>query len=391
MSTHHRINETNRCLGIVRPTFAPFEKLAPAFKSSMDSGVVTNGGPQLHIFESRLSDYLSVPALAFCNGEQALIALLLAAGLKGKEVIVPSFTFVGSVHAIVMAGARPVFAEIQSLDCPMVDLNDIEGKINENTGAILAVDVYGYANDYHALEKLALRHGLRLFIDSAPAFGSLYRGQRTGGYGDGQIFSFHATKPFNTIEGGCVCSYDADLMARVAAIRNFGQDPQGECLYVGFNGKMSEINAIVGLAQLPRLELQLQCRRRAAKRLIQGLEGIPGLDVCLPLGEQEPVWQYLPVRVDAAGYGMDRDTLQRAMESADVMVRKYYSPPCHLMPAYASAHQPELPLTEQLARSVLALPVYNDMSEEECDRILTVLYTLYLANHSTLSQREVSL
>ncbi|AHF66776.1 DegT/DnrJ/EryC1/StrS family aminotransferase [Pseudomonas cichorii] len=390
MNPHTLKPETDKRLGIVRPTFAPFEILAPRFKSSMDSGVVTNGGPQLKTFEARLSDYLSVPTLAFCNGEQALIALLMAADLKGKEVIVPSFTFVGSVHAIVIAGAIPVFAEIQSLDCPLADLSDIERKITENTGAILAVDVYGYANDYKSLEKLAKQNGLRLFIDSAPAFGSLYQGQRIGGFGDGQIFSFHATKPFNTLEGGCVCTNDTELMSRVAAIRNFGQSDQGECLYVGLNGKMSEINAIVGLAQLPSLELQLKCRRQAAARLIQGLEGIPGLNVCQPTGEQEPVWQYLPVRVDPEHYGMNRDELQHTMATANVMVRKYYSPACHLMPAYASPQQTDLKLTEELACSVLALPIYNDMSEAECDRIVALLYTLYLSGLPVVAHQGVA-
>lgn len=206
-------------------------------------------------------------------------------------------------------------------------------------------------------------------LDSAPAFGSLYKGRRTGRFGDGQIFSFHATKPFTTIEGGSLSTSDPELYQRAAAIRNFGQNAQGECSVVGFNGKMSEVCAILGLAQRPVLEEHFNNRRAAARRLVQELATTPGIRPCLPQGDQAPVWQYLPILVDRAVYGMDRDALMVAMAANNVFVRRYYYPPCHRMPAYAARLHGALPRTEELAAKVLALPIYNDMTEAECDRI----------------------
>ncbi|MCL2892108.1 aminotransferase class I/II-fold pyridoxal phosphate-dependent enzyme [Brenneria tiliae] len=370
--------QDNDPLPIVRPIFPAFHTLGGTIETCLASGIVTNNGPYVRRLENRLSEYLGVPTLVFCNGEQALISLLLAADVRGKEVILPSFTFAGTAHAVVMAGARPVFADIKSPDSPMLDVGDIERRITADTAAILAVDVYGYASDYLALQQLARRHGLRLFIDSAPAFGTTVNGRRTGGFADGQIFSFHATKPFNTIEGGCVCSHDEAMLRRASAIRNFGQDGDGAAFTLGFNGKMSEINAIIGLAQLPYLAQQLQCRRQAAALLMAGITAIPGLTLCLPSGVQDPVWQYLPIVVDAENYGMSRDELQDAIRQKGIMARRYYSPACHKMPAYRHFAQGALPRTELLADRVLALPIYNDMQPQECERILAALKSLSL-------------
>ncbi|WP_350326699.1 DegT/DnrJ/EryC1/StrS family aminotransferase [Pectobacterium aroidearum] len=366
-------------LPIVRPVFPLFESFASIIEESLTRGNVTNNGPYVRQLESRLTEYQSVPTRVFCNGEQALITLLLAADIKGKDVIVPSFTFAGTPHAVVMAGGTPVFADIKSQGCPLLDPNDVIRRITANTTAIVAVDVYGYASDYAVLQQIARTHGLRLFIDSAPAFGTTVNGQRIGGFGDAQIFSFHATKSYNTIEGGCLCSHDAELIKRAEAIRNFGQDASGICVLPGLNGKMSELNAIIGLAQLPYLESQLTCRRQAASRLITGMTSIPGLTPCLPPEGQSPVWQYLPIYVDAKRYGMSRNDLQHALHAQGIMVRSYYAPACHLMPAYAGKPQASLPQTEHLSACVLALPIYNDMTEKECELIITSLRALALS------------
>jgi dTDP-4-amino-4,6-dideoxyglucose len=377
-------------LPIVRPDLPELNDIAIALRQTLQSRIVTNGGPRVCELERRLGQWLQVPTLAFCNGEQALITLLLAAGVQGGEVILPSFTFAGTAHAVVLAGARPVFAEIQSLERPLLDAADVERRITANTVAILAVDAYGFACDYAALEALAGRHRLRLFIDSAPAFGTRTNGCLTGGHGDGQIFSFHASKPFSTIEGGCLCSHDRALLQRAAAIRNFGQDEQGNCTLVGLNGKMSEVNAIIGLTQLDRLDPALQRRREAASYLQRGLRGIPGLHPCVAADGEEPVWQYLPVRVDASDFGIDREQLLAHMQQAGVMLRRYYAPACHQFPAYADTAQQNLSLTEHLAREVVALPIYNDMREEECERILCQLRLLHLQHAPRAQQGEAA-
>ena len=373
-------------LPIARPSLPALTAIAEALNAALESRIVTNGGPYVNELERRLSDLLEVPSLAFCNGEQALITLLMAAGVEGGEVILPSFTFAGTAHAVMIAGAQPVFADVQSLEIPLLDPEDVERRITERTVAILAVDAYGFACDYERLAAIAKRHGLRFFIDSAPAFGTRIKGRLSGAHGDGQIFSFHATKPYNTIEGGCLCSHDELLLKRATAIRNFGQDGNGNVPWVGLNGKMSELNAIIGLEQLAGLDNHLQQRRRAALYLLRGLQGIPGLHACQPQDGQEPVWQYLPVRVDAIAFGLDRDTLQTQLHENGIAARRYYSPACHQMGAYANLPSHGLERTERLSAEMLALPVYNDMTEAECERILSNLQALHL-RHSAVDRK----
>jgi dTDP-4-amino-4,6-dideoxyglucose len=203
-------------------------------------------------------------------------------------------------------------------------------------------------------------------------------GRLTGGHGDGQIFSFHASKSFSTIEGGCLCSRDAELLQRAAAMRNYGQDQYKRFIHVGLNGKMSELNAIIGLNQLAKLDRVLQRRRAAAQYLQHGLAGIPGLSTCTALAGEEPVWQYLPVRVDPARFGMDRDQLVVSLHQVGILVRCYYAPACHQYPVYAEMPHEGLALTERLSAEVVALPIYNDMLDEECERILHQLRLLHL-------------
>jgi dTDP-4-amino-4,6-dideoxygalactose transaminase len=254
-----------------------------------------------------------------------------------------------------------------------LDPSDVERRITDRTIAILAVDAYGVASDYAALARIAERHKLKFLVDSAPSFGTRVNGQLVGGFADAQMFSFHATKAFSTMEGGCVCSHDAELLARVKAMRNFGQVDGADCHEAGLNGKMLEISAIIGLEQLKTFEQAIATRRHAVERMQIGLSRIPGLHVGQEPAGVQSNWLYLPVVVDAAEFGLDREALATALEKHNVFVRKYYSPPCHHITAYAAQKELKLAVTERIAYSVIALPVYNDMTDEECDLIVAAI------------------
>lgn len=358
-------------LEIVRPTFPQMNDVFVEFSRCLAAGQVTNNGRWVQEFERQLTAYLGVPAIVFSSGQAALMTMIRAAGVTSGEVVVPSLTFAATAHAAVWAGAQVVFADIKDDLSFSIDPADVERRITSRTTAILAVDPYGIACDYDALAALARRHGLRLLYDSAPSFGTLVHGKPVGGYGDAQIFSFHATKAFNTMEGGCLASHDAELIERAKVIRNFGQVAGGDCTLPGLNGKMMEICALIGLKQLERFDVDASNRRRCAERISHGLSAIPGIGVGHAPAGQEPIWLYLPVVVEASVFGCDRDAAAAALAGHGLNVRKYYSPPCHTMSVYAiGKSQPPLPVSERLAASVLALPVYNDMTTAECDGIV---------------------
>jgi dTDP-4-amino-4,6-dideoxygalactose transaminase len=298
---------------------------------------------------------------------------LRAAGISGGEVIVPSFTFSATPHAIKWVGAEPVFADILDDQTMRLDPDDVERRITDRTVAILAVDAYGIASDYASLARVAERYKLRFLVDSAPSFGTRINGQLVGGCADAQMFSFHATKAFATMEGGCVCSHDAELLTRVKAMRNFGQVDGADCHEPGLNGKMLEISALIGLEQLKTFEQAIATRRHAVERMRTGLSKIPGLRVGREPAGVQTNWLYLPVVVDAGEFGLDRDALASALEMHNVFVRKYYSPPCHHMTAYNTQREVNLAVTERIAYNVIALPVYNDMTDEECDLIVAAI------------------
>jgi dTDP-4-amino-4,6-dideoxygalactose transaminase len=274
-----------RPLQIVRPVFPDINKFLAPFQAALASGQVTNGGHWILEFERQLSEYLGVPTLVFCNG---LMTMLRAAGVERGEVIVPSFTFAATPHAVRWCGAEPVFADIAANGSLCLDPDDVERKITPKTAAILGVDAYGIACDYARLTEIGRRNGLRVVFDSAPSFGARVGGSRVGGFGDAQIFSFHATKAFTTMEGGCLCTHDPEIFARAKTIRNFGQLADGDCEEAGINAKLTEVCALIGIEQLKSFEQAALTRRRAVARMREGLAKLPGLTVTPAPHDQDP-------------------------------------------------------------------------------------------------------
>lgn len=353
---------------IVRPTFPALASFSEEFSRALANGQVTNNGPKVQEFERRLTEYLGVPTVAFSSGQAALMAMLAAADVAGGEVIVPSFTFAATPHAVKWCGAEPVFAEIHDNMSFGLDPADVEKRIGPRTKAVLAMAPYGIAPDYDGLRKVARKHGLKLICDSAAAFGSRIDGRLVGRQCDGHMFSFHATKAFATMEGGCLSSTDERLLERARILRNFGQ-AGADCILPGFNGKMMEVCALIGLEQLKTIEAAAAVRRRSAMRISEGLRRFQGLRVAEAPASQQPIWLYLPVLIGSVAGGLGRDAICDRLARENLFVRKYYSPACHQMSVYAAARV-SLPISEMAAASVIALPIYNDMTDEECDGVV---------------------
>jgi dTDP-4-amino-4,6-dideoxygalactose transaminase len=355
-------------LTIVRPYHPPLGKFATEFNRAIASGHVTNNGSYVQAFERELTAIMGAPVLCFSSGMAALVAMLMASDVAGMEVICPSFTFCATPHAIKLAGATPVFADIDR-ETMTLDVTDVERRITHRTAAIMPVDPYGICFDppksWEGIDTPVL-------IDSAPAFGSTVNGSIKP-RGHAQIFSFHATKPFSVMEGGALCSDNEGIIHRAKMIRNFGQDDGSHCSTIGFNGKMAEVNAIMGLKQLETWQHRASARESSAFRLRQALN-IPGVKVVIaPLG-QDPIWTYQPILV------ADRDRVALHLASMGVMSRKYY-PACHLMEPYHNdfvevgvSGTPSLPVTEHVAAQVLALPVYDEMTDDEIGQIAQALW-----------------
>ena len=369
-------------LQIVRPVFPDAHSFLAPLQAALASGQVTNGGHWVSEFERQLSEYLGVPTLVFCNGQMALMTMLRAGGVESGEVIVPSFTFPATPHAVRWCGAEPIFADIAADGSLCLDPDDVERKVTSRTVAILGVDAYGIACDYARLTEIGRRHGLKVVFDSAPSFGTRVDGGLVGRFGDAQMFSFHATKAFTTMEGGCLCTHDPEIFARAKAIRNFGQMADGDCDEPGINAKLTEVCALVGIEQLKSFEQAALTRRRAVARMREGLSQLPGLTVASAPDNQEPIWLYLPVFIDERAFGLGRDAAAAALAAENLHVRKYYSPPCHHMRAYGTSREVSLPRTEAGAYTVLALPVYNDMTQDECDGIVQAFLKVQRAEPS---------
>jgi dTDP-4-amino-4,6-dideoxygalactose transaminase len=355
---------------IVRPHHPRFSEFETEFKVALKTGVVTNNGMYVQEFEKQLTKHLDVPAICFNNGMSALIAMLRAVDIQGMDVICPAFTFAATPHAIIMAGGRPIFCDINQ-DTLCLDHEDAERRITGRTTAIMGVDPYGLCWEPPEFWKDG---DIDILIDSAPSFGSDIVGKNPATRGKAQVYSFHATKPFSTMEGGCLCSEDEGLIARAKAIRNFGIGENGKVEQIGINGKMTEICAIIGLKQLESWPERILNRLDGAAVIHDALGDIKGLHRVLPPSNQMPIWTYYPVLIEQS-FGVPRNIVVKKLHERGIMVRQYYEP-CHKQPAYMlnpkfpSGHVP-LKVTEHVAEQVIALPVFDEMEEAESNQIAT--------------------
>ncbi len=362
----------SRKLNIVKPLFPEIGEFINEFETSLKSGQVTNNSPWVQRFEQALAEYTGVKhCAAVVNGEIALLLMLRAAGLKGS-VLVPSYTFSGTVHAVMWNNLEPVFVDINP-ETLTIDCDDLVGKIREDTSAILAVPMYGCPCNIEELEKTADKHNIKLLFDSAPAFGSEYKGRKLGNFGLAESFSFHATKVFSTMEGGAVFTNDDEIYNKVSALRNFGQVAECDCYDFGLNGKMTEICALIGLKNLPRLDAWVKKRNELVKYFSDYVKNIPGIKLQkIPAGSVSN-FLYLFIMVNPAEYGIGRDELITHFEKEEIYTRRFFCNPVHKMKSYADYSHLKLPNTDYASNNGLSLPLYSDMTFDAADRMINVL------------------
>lgn len=352
------------------PSFEEYIKeIEPLFESKW----LTNMGAKHNEFKQKLEDYLCVKhAELFCNGHLALEASLQALELTG-EVITTPFTFISTTHAIVRNGLTPVFCDIKENDYT-IDPDKIEGLITENTSAIVPVHVYGNICDVKKIEQLANRYNLKVVYDAAHAFAEEYEGKSVAAFGDASMFSFHATKVFNSIEGGCACFNDDALAEKARAIRNFGMYTQQDVLEIGTNGKMNEFSAAMGICNLRHLEEEMEKRRKVVYRYQQNLKGKAGITLWSEQNNVKHSYSYFPVLFEQGGFGKSRDEVEQILQKNGIYARKYFYPLTSGAGCYSEKYEnSSTPLARHVANNILTLPLYADLSVEDVDRICKLI------------------
>ncbi len=357
---------------VTRSSMPDFEEYAEEIRPIWESHWLTNMGVKHHQLEADLVDYLKVPQIAlFVNGHSALECVLEAMGLKGKVITTP-YTFASTTHAIVRKGLEPVFADIKPDDYT-IDPASVERLIDEDTCAIVPVHVYGNLCDVDAIQDIADRHGLKVIYDAAHAFG-VWRGEASSAsFGDASMFSFHATKVFNTIEGGAVCFHDAGLKTLLNEWKNFGITGPEDVEYVGGNAKMNEFCAAMGICNLRHLDQEIARRKLVAERYWERLDGAQGVRLSLPKEGITPNYAYLPVVFDD-DFGASRDDVYDALAEQQIFSRKYFYPLTTDFACYRGRFDSSsTPVARYVASHVLTLPMYADLALEDVDRICDIV------------------
>lgn len=365
-------------LPIVRPSLPPLAAIQDRLSAAMQTGQLTNDGRHVRALEAELATYFDVTHVVAVNNATTGLLLLLRALASAGEVILPSFTYSASAHAVVWAGLRPVFADILP-DTYTLAAAAVEQAITTQTAAIMGVHIYGHPCEIDALQEVADRRRIPLIFDAAHAMGSRYRGARIGRFGLAEVFSFHATKIFPVGEGGVIATNDADLAKKLRLLRVFGSLPGEEnSLLPGINGKMQEFNALIGLEQLKQIDRHVAQRRALAGLMQTELADLPGLRFQMQQPYADSNYQNLSLLVDPEAFGLSRDDLFLALKAEDIHTRRYFHPPVHRHDAYAgNGGQMELPVTERIADTVLCLPIYSQMQEQEARALCLALRRLH--------------
>lgn len=358
-----------------RPNIGSKEKLLERIGDLIDRRWLSNDGPLVREFEARIADLANVKhCISMCNATVALEITAKALGLQG-EVIVPSFTFVATAHALQWQEITPVFCDIDSLT-HSIDPAQIERLITPKTSGIIGVHLWGSPCDISALEEIAGRHKLKLMFDAAHALGSSYNGRPIGGFGDAEVFSFHATKFINAFEGGAVVTNDDDLARRIRLMRNFGFSDYDCVTFVGTNGKMSEASAAMGLCSLESIDYFIEINKRNYLAYANELGSIPGIRLYKNDPRHDSNYQYVILEIESNDFGLTRDQLVEILHAENVLARRYFHPGCHKMEPYRSYFPNAgllLPRTERLTELVVALPTGTATSTEDINRICQVI------------------
>jgi dTDP-4-amino-4,6-dideoxygalactose transaminase len=362
-------------LHVGRPNIGDRERLLARINDLLDRRWLTNDGPYAQELERRLGDLLGVAhCVVMCNATLGLEITVRALGLTG-EVIVPSFTFVATAHALQWQAITPVFCDVDPRT-HMLAPDRVKALITPRTTGILGVHLWGRACDVDALTAIAARHRLALVFDAAHALGASHNGRMIGGFGAAEVFSFHATKFFNTFEGGAVTTNDDALAAKLRLMRNFGFSGYDQVVSLGTNAKMSEVAAAMGLTGLESLDVFIEANLRNYRHYRHELSDLPGFRFLTYDENEKSNYQYIVLEVEESVTGLHRDQLLKILWAENVLARRYFYPGCHRMEPYRAARAGgplPLPVTEGLSERVLVLPTGTAVGPKEISAICEVI------------------
>ena len=364
----------NKPIYVTQPYLPPLEDFVPYLQEIWNNKILTNGGPFHQQLENALCKYLGVEHLAlFSNGTLGLVTALQALRVTG-EVITTPYSFVATAHSLLWNGIKPVFVDVDPVSLNL-DPAKIEAAITPHTTAIMPVHCYGHPCDVKAIQKIADNYNLRVIYDAAHAFGVRDEGGSILRHGDLSVLSFHATKVFNTFEGGAIICPDAKTKQRIDHLKNFGFVDEVTVVAPGINGKMSEINAAFGMLQLKHVDEVLRQRAEIDANYRRQLQGVKGIH-CLPdAGQKASNYSYFPILVEP-DYPLSRDDLYQKMKGQGVNARRYFYPLISDFPMYRglpSAQRGNLPVAADAAERVLCLPIYPALMQEDQQRVIHLI------------------
>jgi dTDP-4-amino-4,6-dideoxygalactose transaminase len=360
---------------VTKPSLPPLKEFIPYLEKIWDDHILTNNGPFHQEFEKALADYLGVKYLSlFVNGTLALVTALQALRITG-EVITTPFSFVATTHSLWWNNIKPVFVDIEP-EYFTLDPKKIESAITPHTTAIMPVHVYGNPCRIDEIQKIADIYGLRVIYDAAHAFGVRIKGNSILNYGDLSILSFHATKTFNTIEGGAIICHDEKTKKRIDFLKNFGFADEVTVVEPGINAKMNELQAAYGLVQLKYIDKYITKRKVIAELYRNELARTKGIRVLYDIEGIDNSYTYFPILIDAKIYGTTRDEVYEKLKENNIFGRRYFYPLISQFPPYRglpSAKKENLPVSEKIAEEVICLPIFPDLAIDTAVKICDVI------------------
>lgn len=358
---------------VTQSSMPTFEEYNEEIRSIFETKWLTNMGEKHRSLEGKLKEKLKVKNVSlFNNGHLALYTAINKMNLTG-EVITTPFSFSSTTHAIVQNGLTPVFCDINEDDYT-IDANKIEGLITEKTSAIVAVHVYGNVCDVKKIEEIAKKYNLKVIYDAAHVFGVEINGQGIGNFGDISMFSFHATKVFNTIEGGALTYNDSNLKEKIDRFKNFGINGPEKVEEVGINSKMNEFQAAMGICNLRHFEEEIEKRRKVFERYKERLGNIEGITIPKIQKNVKANFAYYPIIFKEKVFGKNRDLVAKQLEKENIFSRKYFYPLISDYDCYKDRFDSNLtPIAKRISNNVLTIPMYADLAIEDVDRICDII------------------
>ena len=360
---------------VTRPMLAPINMVNKKIKEIWKSQWLTNNGPQHQLLEKEIGKTLKTKNVSlFNNGTIALLVAIKALDLKG-EVITTPFTFAATPHSLFWNNLKIVFCDIDP-NSMCIDADKIESLITPKTSAILAVHVFGNPCNVYKIEEIAKKYNLKVIYDCAHAFQLEINNKAISNFGDINMFSFHATKLFNTLEGGCLTTKDPEIKKRIDLLKNFGILDEDHVEIVGINGKLNEVQAAIGLINLEIINKERQKRKKMEEFYIKNLKNIKGIKIFKSKNVTQPSYQYFAIQIDEKEYGLSRNELYKKLKEYNVFSRKYFYPLCSNFSCYKdnkSGKLQKLPISNKIVNEVLSLPFYGNLKKTEVEKICQII------------------